>query len=252
MIVTLMSATGSPGVTTSALGLALSWPRPVLLVENSIGSPVLAGYGRGEIPHDRGLLSLLAGHRDGVISSTINLATTQLPDTQVHLIPGFTSSGQAGAGTEEMWTGLRSPLQEISASEMDVFVDAGRFGMNSFPGPLLSASDRVLLAVQTSLPSIAGARCVVPTVQRELRDSSATRLEAVVVGDRRPYSAKAACALLQVDLAGQIAWDPKCARVLSDGDQPDRKFHVSDLQRSLAGLAVGLQGLRSTVGVSHE
>lgn len=32
-IVALVSASGSPGVTATALGLALLWPRPVMLVE---------------------------------------------------------------------------------------------------------------------------------------------------------------------------------------------------------------------------
>ena len=32
-IVCLTSASGSPGVTTTAVGMAFSWPRPVLLVE---------------------------------------------------------------------------------------------------------------------------------------------------------------------------------------------------------------------------
>jgi sugar diacid utilization regulator len=32
-MIVLASAAGSPGATTSALGLALTWPRPVLLIE---------------------------------------------------------------------------------------------------------------------------------------------------------------------------------------------------------------------------
>ncbi len=33
MIITLVSASGAPGVTTTAIGLAVRWPRPVVLVE---------------------------------------------------------------------------------------------------------------------------------------------------------------------------------------------------------------------------
>jgi len=32
-LIALASATGAPGVSTTALGLALNWPRPVVLVE---------------------------------------------------------------------------------------------------------------------------------------------------------------------------------------------------------------------------
>lgn len=50
-LVTLVSAAGSPGVTTTGLGLALCWPRPVVLVEaDPAGSSALAaGYFRGRL-----------------------------------------------------------------------------------------------------------------------------------------------------------------------------------------------------------
>ena len=53
-VVALASASGSPGVTTTALGLALLWPRPVLLVEADPtgGSGLLAGYFRGTREYD--------------------------------------------------------------------------------------------------------------------------------------------------------------------------------------------------------
>ena len=49
-LIVLTSAAGSPGVTTTALGLALTWHRPVLLVEADPtgGSALLAGYFRGQ------------------------------------------------------------------------------------------------------------------------------------------------------------------------------------------------------------
>ena len=59
-VVTLSSASGSPGVTTTALGLALLWPRPVLLIEADPtgGSNLLAGYFRGTRQYDAGLIEL--------------------------------------------------------------------------------------------------------------------------------------------------------------------------------------------------
>ena len=57
-IVCLTSASGSPGVTTTAVGMAFSWPRPVLLVEADPtgGSGVLAGFLRGTTPYDAGVI----------------------------------------------------------------------------------------------------------------------------------------------------------------------------------------------------
>lgn len=59
-VIALCSASGSPGVTTTSLGLALLWPRPVLLVEADPtgGSGILAGYFRGIRAYDQGLVEL--------------------------------------------------------------------------------------------------------------------------------------------------------------------------------------------------
>ena len=58
MLIALCSVKGAPGVTTSALALALSWPRPVVLAElDPAGGDVLPGYGRGE-PFAGGLADL--------------------------------------------------------------------------------------------------------------------------------------------------------------------------------------------------
>lgn len=68
-IITLTSASGSPGVTTTALGLALVWPRPVVLVEADPtgGSALLAGYWRGQLDHV-GLLDLVLAERHGLLA----------------------------------------------------------------------------------------------------------------------------------------------------------------------------------------
>ena len=54
-LIVLASAWGSPGVTTTALGLTFNWPRPVLLVEADPtgASGVFAGYFRGAGAHRR-------------------------------------------------------------------------------------------------------------------------------------------------------------------------------------------------------
>ena len=48
---TLVSASGAPGVTTTALALAGGWPRPVTLVEADPrgGSSILAGFFKGTV-----------------------------------------------------------------------------------------------------------------------------------------------------------------------------------------------------------
>ena len=67
-LIVLTSASGSPGVTTTALGLALTWPRPVLLVEaDPTGGSGDAGrvLPRPDRPDPDSLIDLAFAHRDG-------------------------------------------------------------------------------------------------------------------------------------------------------------------------------------------
>lgn len=68
-VIVLTSATGSPGVTTTALGLALTWPRHVLLADcdREPGQAVQAGYLRGMDHGGRGLMTLAHLHREGTL-----------------------------------------------------------------------------------------------------------------------------------------------------------------------------------------
>ena len=65
-LVMLCSATGSPGVTTSALALALGWPRGVLLVDcdRDPAQAVQAGWLRAAPVASRGLVDLAQAHRE--------------------------------------------------------------------------------------------------------------------------------------------------------------------------------------------
>ena len=62
----LTSASGSPGVTTLGVGLALTWPRSVLLADCDPGAhqSVLAGYLAGRSAGGKGLLRVAEAHRD--------------------------------------------------------------------------------------------------------------------------------------------------------------------------------------------
>ena len=66
-LIVLSSASGSPGVTTTALGLALTWHRPCLLVEADPtgGSAVAAGYLRGSILPPEAMIELALAQQDG-------------------------------------------------------------------------------------------------------------------------------------------------------------------------------------------
>ena len=48
-VIVLAGPGGSPGVTTTALALALTWPRGVVLAECDYGAPFVAALGRGRM-----------------------------------------------------------------------------------------------------------------------------------------------------------------------------------------------------------
>jgi cellulose biosynthesis protein BcsQ len=58
-VIVLASASGSPGVSTTALGLTLNWHRPVLLVDADPtgSSSVFAGYFHGTQEPTGGLIN---------------------------------------------------------------------------------------------------------------------------------------------------------------------------------------------------
>ena len=129
-LIVLTSASGSPGVTTSALGLALSWPRPTLLVEADPtgGSGILAGYFHGDVAHIGGMIDLALAHREGTLAEAIPRATMPIPDTAVQLLPGIRGHWQARS-LIPLWEPLSGALRALERNGQDVIVDAGRLGL---------------------------------------------------------------------------------------------------------------------------
>ena len=96
-VIALTSASGSPGVTTTAFGMALLWPRPVLLLEADPtgGSGLLAGYFRGTREYVGGLIEL------ALTSSSIHDGLAEVSEriegTTVSFVAGTRSHTQAAA-----------------------------------------------------------------------------------------------------------------------------------------------------------
>src|SRR3954463_6959433 len=149
-VIALASATGSPGVTTSALGLAFVWPRPVLLVEADPtgGSGILAGYFRGAIEYDAGLIELALAPVD--VGDALRDVIRPIEGSRVSFVAGTRTHAQAG-GLRDLWEPLSDALAELESTGQDVIVDGGRLGLVGSPGPLLNAADLSLLVTRTSL-----------------------------------------------------------------------------------------------------
>ena len=85
-------------MTTSALGLALTWHRPVLLVEADPtgGSAVLAGYFRGISAHTTGLIDLAWAQREELLEDA-PLKPMPIPDSSASLLPGVRAHSRRAA-----------------------------------------------------------------------------------------------------------------------------------------------------------
>ena len=72
-LIVLASASGSPGVSTTALGLTLNWHRPVLLVDADPtgSSAVFAGYFHGTQEPTGGLINLALALREGTLAAAL-------------------------------------------------------------------------------------------------------------------------------------------------------------------------------------
>lgn len=240
-VLVLASAAGSPGATTTALGLALSWPRPVLLLEaDTTGtSAVLAGYCRGTVAHDRGLIDLAIAQRTGAsLDEALQQAAITLPGSAVRAVPALAKAAQAPA-MGEVWAPLGAALRRLHTTGTDVIVDAGRLhGEHALP--LLQTADLVLLATRTRLPDVAAARSRTAVLATAMAQAAAPpdALQLLLIGEHRPYGRREVSAAVGLTVAAALPWDPAGAAVLSDGEPAPRR--PGPLARSVRAGAAAL------------
>ncbi len=247
--IVLASASGAPGTTVTALGLALVWPREVLLVDadRSAGQAVLAGHLRGTTGHGRGLQAVLTAHRersdlvDAVLAERIPLPGGAPPAggggpggaVRRDFLPGFTHLAAV-----DLFDGTWSALGELfRVAPFDVLVDAGRLGHRGLPTGLVEAADLVLLVCRSSLVSLAGVRVHVDAL---VEAAPPGRCGLALVGPGRPYRADEVAAQFGVPVLAQVPWAPRWADELAAGEQSTR-WHRSPLARSLAATAAQLR-----------
>jgi len=240
-VITLCSASGSPGVTTTAVGLAMCWPRPVLVVgaDPSGSNGLLAGIFRGAREYDGGLLELASSPL--AVSDALRDVVQPVETTGVSFVVGTQTHSQA-AGLSALWAPLAEALADLERSGQDVIVDAGRLGLVGSPEPLLSWADLTLLVTRTTLPALAGAR----TWAEDLRSPSATTWREsglLLVGDG-PYAKREVGRALTLPVVATVAEDPIAAAVYHRGAPPPRRFESGPYVRS---LHAAVQAITSTV-----
>ncbi|HEX6931568.1 MAG TPA: hypothetical protein VF162_05465 [Streptosporangiaceae bacterium] len=231
----LVSPGGSAGCTTTALALALTWPRPVILAEcDPAGGDILAGLFAGHMPAPRGLLGVAFEAGRGVEAMSVE-AGAQL-------------AALDGSGTRMFLAGLSDPRQApglapawpaigrmLSSQPCDVIADCGRLDAgDGQPSAVLAAAQLVAMVLRSSLRQIAAARPRIEMLARLLGGSE--RLGLVLVGDKS-HSYAEISRTLGVPVLASIALDARTAAVLSDG--VGRRTNLADRPLMRAAMVAG-------------
>lgn len=237
-LIVLTSAGHAPGVTTTALGLTLCWPRPVLLVDADPhpAQAILAGHLRGEDPFGKGLWAVLSAHRERRgVAAAIEHASMPLPsadEVRRRYLPGYSNPGMVELFASA-WPEFAAGL---AGWPDDVVVDAGRLGNRGLPAALQEAADLVLVVTGSSLVDLVALRLYLPL----LTGVAARQPSLLVVGPGRPYTAGEISSQFGVVLAEPIPWAPVEARVWSHGDPAGRGFATGGYLRAFRRAATSL------------
>ena len=242
----LSSVSGSPGVTSLSVGLALAWPRSVLLADCDPGAhqAVLAGYLAGQSSGGKGLLRVAEAHRDRrplrevILDQTLPLVSDS--DHSRRFLPGFSRPGSAALFTG-VWVDLVDAFVDLGDLGIDVIIDAGRLGSAGLPAPLADAAGFTGLVVRSDLRAVVSAQIHLPIVVagrgQTLSDS---RVGLLVIGEGKPYATGEISRALGLRTVASIPWDPTAAAHLSDGKERTRKFAGSAFARGLHTTAADL------------
>lgn len=227
-VICLTSAHGSPGVTTTALTLAATWPshRRCLLVEaDPFGGVIAARYGLGNTP---GLSSLAADSRRGLDDDAVWRHAQHLPGG-VPVLVGPATPDEAHAVLRDLAGALTT--WSTGQTEIDVIIDCGRIPTGLPPVGVIAEANAVMVLTRSTLDQLR------PAAHRYgVLNASGVDAGLLLVGDK-PYGPAEVTAALKANVAGVVAWDPRTAAVLTGSHGAVRDLRRSPLVRSVAILA---------------
>ena len=240
-VITLCSASGAPGVTTTAIALAMNWSRPVVVVEADPGGSngLLAGIFRGVREYQSGLLDIAAS--PFAMYDAVREATGQIEGTGVRYLVGTQTHTQAG-GLADLWAPLVEELADLERTGQDVIVDAGRLGLVGSPEPLLTSADLTLILARTHLPAVAAARSWADELRAPASATSWRHPGMLLVGEGQPYHRKEVQRALGLPIVGAIADDPAAAAVYHRGATPPKRFETGTYVRSVQTTTHAITG----------
>ncbi len=224
--VALGSVKASPGVTTTVVALAATWPagRQVTVVEaDPAGGDLAARYG---LPSEPNLLTLAAATRREPAPHVTSRHLQHLPGgLAVLLAPASADQAQAALGM------LGTDGALLGGIDGDVLLDAGRLDPRSAAPALVGSCELLVICVR---PVLAELHHLAARVEA-LRTTS-TQLGVVLVGDGAYPPAEIANAL-EVEVLGVLPYDARGAGLLAGQAASPRALGRLALLRSARSLA---------------
>lgn len=237
----LFSPAGSPGVTTTAVGLAHVWPRPVLVLECGLSNTtgIIPGYHRGALDHTRGLLQVVAAARGREVNMHDVMAQRIPLYPDLDKVPQGWSKyfvagpryADAARGMVSLWADLATAIPQMEDAGIDVIIDAGRYYPGDPRTPLFITADAPIAIIRPVLPDISALAADLRRPETT-RDGLLERLEAVnhenylsvlsIAGPVGNYS-KGFTKPLRVPGLARLPWAPEHAAAFSLGEKPLRK-----------------------------
>jgi hypothetical protein len=239
-IYALVSAGGSPGVTTAAIAIALAWPSPVIVAEcDPSGGDALAGLLAGHMPARQGLMEhAIEAGRDGLAAArALNAQLIPLDaDRTTTLLPGLTDPRQA-PGITSAWPAVTATL---TAQDADVIADCGRLDAGSYePRAVLSAARTIAVVLRPTLRQVWSAR---PRVDILTHLASPGSQIALLLTGPGTHSAREVSQALGVPIAAVLPDDARSAALLSDGAGSWHTLTRGSLLRSARKAGDALRG----------
>jgi hypothetical protein len=240
----LLSAGGSPGVTTSALALTLGWPSQVILAEcDPSGGDVLAGLLGGHLPASTGLLPLAleAGAGSEIPPEKLWHQLVELDEEHNRLLLAGISDPRQSAALQSSLPWIADALQGMQA---DVIADCGRLDSVAAVRPVLSAASLAVLVLRPTLRQVSRA---VPRIEMLTNLVGRDRVVMLLVGEGTA-SGREVAKTLGVPVAGQLPADSKTASVLSDGAAGRHRLEARPLIRAATTAGHGMREAATAAG----
>ena len=226
-IVVLTSASGSPGVTTTTISLAIHWGSPAIAVDADPGggSAMVAGFFQGMYTPEVSVVDLLMAHRAGRLYEQFPQSLAPIHSCSASIMPGPRSHAQAHSALD-VWEPLSSIWRTLTVNGegTDVLIDAGRLGMEYYPESLLKVCDLNLLVTKSDLPSLSAAKQWAERAQETHQvHPESPEWAILVVGPGRPYATRDITSVLGLPVISTLDVDSKGASAMSQGSMPRKR-----------------------------